>query len=132
MSRDITQLSAQINFLDDERRRDKAEIAALQQRVLGVEDALREATKRIQESESRTAAQQTQLLKLPRADDSLEKVRREIILMIQDQEERRKAAEREAEKLRRVELENQARALAEFKRELVVIPRLQEEIPLRK
>lgn len=126
---DLTQLIAKINWLDEERRKDKAEIAALQQRVIGAENEARETSKRILDLETRLAAAQVQLAKLPRVDDALDKMRTEIILMIEEHEDRRKAAEREAEKLRRVELEAQAKALAEFRRELAVIPRVQEEIP---
>jgi chromosome segregation ATPase len=129
---DFNQMAAKVAWLDEERRKDKAEIAALQQRLLGTENEAREMARHVQELQSELAAAQAQLAKLPRFDDALDKLRREITVLIEDQDERRRAAEREAEKLRRVELEAQAKALADFKRELSVIPRLAEELPLRK
>ncbi len=129
---DLTQIERKVTWLDDERRKDKATIAALTQRLVGAENETREAHKRIQELEGRLAAAQAQLAKLPRVDDALDKMRTEIIAMIEEQEGRRKAGEREAEKLRRVELETQAQAIAELRKELVVIPRIAEEIPPRK
>jgi DNA repair exonuclease SbcCD ATPase subunit len=129
---DYNQLMAKINWLDEERRKDKSEIAALTQRLIGTENESRDMAKHIKQLEADLAQAQAQLARLPRFDEALDKLRQEIILMIEEQEGRRKASERELEKLRRVELESQAKALAEFKRELAPLPRLQEELPLRR
>jgi len=129
MTMDFSQASKMLAWLDEERRKDKAEIAALQQRVIGLESALTDSARRIQELEGRASALQTQLSRLPQVDKALDRLRQEIIQLIEEGDARYMAAAREAEKVHRIEYDNLSRALAEQKKELAPIPRLEEQIP---
>ncbi len=129
MTMDFSQASKMLAWLDEERRKDKAEIAALQQRVIGLESALTDSARRIQELEGRASALQTQLSRLPQVDKALDRLRQEIIQLIEEGDARYMAAAREAEKVHRIEYDNLSRALAEQKKELTLIPRLEEQIP---
>lgn len=128
MTMDFSQASKMLAWLDEERRKDKAEIAALQQRVIGLESALTDSARRIQELEGRASALQTQLSRLPQVDKALDRLRQEIIQLIEEGDARYMAAAREAEKVHRIEYDNLSRALAEQKKELTPIPRLEEQI----
>ena len=58
---DIAQLAQMVNWLDEEHRRDRAEIARLQQRIEAQSADVIEQARRIQDLEARLAATQGHL-----------------------------------------------------------------------
>ena len=60
---DLTQLSQMVTWLDEEHRRDRAEIARLQQRIEAQSADVIEQARRIQELEGRLAQTQGQLVR---------------------------------------------------------------------
>jgi chromosome segregation ATPase len=128
MTMDFNQASKMLAWLDEERRKDKAEIAALQQRLIGMESTLVESARRIQELEGRAVSLQTQLNRLPQVDKAIDRLRQEMIQMIEEDDARYTAAARESEKVRRIEHDSLSRTLADLKKELTPIPQIEGQL----
>ncbi len=129
---EATQLTAKVDWLDEERRRDKAEIARLRQVTDSQAQEMQEQTRRIQELEGQLTAMQTTLSRYPQYDQALEKLRNEVVLLIEEYEERRKQAEQDALRVRQIDREAELRTLSEIKKELQKLYHHEDELQLRK
>jgi hypothetical protein len=132
MSMDVGQLTQMTTWLDEEHRRDKAELVRIQQRVESQEAELTDQARLIQDLEGRVAGLQAQLLKFTQYDASLQQLKEEVVHMFAQADERRQQEGREAERVRVVERDNVSRALNEIRRDLQRLPRVDEELALRK
>ena len=128
----LNQLTQQFTWLDEERRRDKTELAKVQQRVESQSAEIAEQARRIQEQEGRLARTQAQLTKFPQLEKALDQLRDELVLLIERYDEQHRKAAVDAQRVRRVEQESQTRALGEIRKELQKLPRYEEELQLRK
>ena len=129
---DLNQATQMLTWLDDERRQDKAELARLQEQVRSQAGEIAEQSKRIQELEGNLAGTQVHLSKIERLDDFLQQFKDEIVLLVEKYDQQRRQAEKEARHLRQMDRENQSKALAEIKKELPKLGRLEEELQLRR
>jgi hypothetical protein len=132
MTMDLGQLSQMTSWLDEEHRRDKAEMIRLQQKVESQTGELQDQARTIKELEGRLASMQAQLLQHGQVQKVLEQFKEEVAHMLDQAEERHQQEEREVERLRAIERDNVSRALNEIRRDLQRLPRLQEEVGLRK
>jgi hypothetical protein len=132
MTMDLGQLSQMTSWLDEEHRRDKAELIRLQQRVESQAGELQDQALVIKEMEGRIAGMQAQLLQHGQMQKALEQLKEEVVHMLDQADERRQQEERETERLRAIERDNVSRAINEIRRDLQRLPRLQEEAGLRK
>jgi chromosome segregation ATPase len=132
MTMDLGQLSQMTSWLDEEHRRDKAEMIRLQQKVESQAGELEDQSRTIKELEGRLANMQTQLLQHGQVQKALDQFKEEVAHMLDQAEERHQQEERETERLRAIERDNVSRALNEIRRDLQRLPRLQEEMGLRK
>ncbi|MEA3459774.1 MAG: hypothetical protein U9R11_03720, partial [Chloroflexota bacterium] len=114
------------------RRRDKAELTGMRQLLDGQTAELTAQAKRIQELEGRLAGAQAQLTKLSQLDEFLQQFKDEVALMLKEYDEQRRKDEAEAHRLRQMERESQARALAKIRKELQKLSRHEEELQARK
>ncbi|MBM4465615.1 MAG: hypothetical protein FJ014_08705 [Chloroflexi bacterium] len=129
---DRTQVTQMLTWLDEERRRDKAELAKLQQRVESQSAEIAEQARRVQELEGRLARTQAQLTKFPQLEKALDQLRAELVFLVEQNEERRRKADLDAERVRQVDRDSQARVLGEIRKELQKLPRYEEELQLRR
>jgi len=129
---DLNQATQMLTWLDEERRQDKAELARLQEQVRRQTVEIAEQAKRIQELEGKLAGTQVLLSKIERLDDFLQQFKDEIVLLVEKHDQQRRQAEKDARHLRQLERENQSKALAEIKKELPKLSRLEEELQLRR
>ena len=129
---DQIQVTKMLTWLDEEHRRDKTELAKLQQRVESQAAEITEQARRIQELEGRLASTQAKLTKFPQLEQALGQLRDELVLLIERHDEQRRKAEMDAERVRQVERDSQARVLGEIRKELQRLPRHEEEIQLRR
>jgi hypothetical protein len=132
MTMDVGQLTQMTTWLDEEHRRDKAELVRLQQRVESQEGETQDQARLIQDLEGRVAGLQAQLLKFAQYDASLQQLKDEVVHMFAQADERRLQEAREAERVRAIERDNVSRAVNELRRDLQRLPRVDEEIALRK
>ncbi len=75
---DIAQLAQLVNWLDEEHRRDRAEIARLQQRIEAQSADVIEQARRIQELEGRLAGTQAHLGKFGQIEHAIQNTKLEI------------------------------------------------------
>ncbi|RLC72235.1 MAG: hypothetical protein DRI52_03940 [Chloroflexi bacterium] len=129
---DLNQATQMITWLDEERRRDRADLVKAQQRLEGQAGQIEDLTSAVQSLEGRLASAMAQLTRMERIEQAMEQLRNEIVLMIQKQEEDRQRAEREAARARLIEQENLSKALADIRKELPRISRIEEELQLRR
>jgi hypothetical protein len=132
MSMDLGQLAQMTTWLDEEHRRDKAELIRLQQRLEGQEAEKQDQARAIKELETRLMGMQSQLLKYAQFEKALQQLKEEVVQMFAQTDERRQQETREAERVRSIERDNVSRALNEIRRDLQRLPRMDEEIGLRK
>ncbi len=132
MTMDSGQLTQMVTWLDEEHRRDKAEIVRLQQHLERQEGEMQDMARVVQDMEGRVAGLQAQLLKFSQLEASLQQLKDEVIQMFDQADERRQQEGREAERVRAIERDNISRSINEIRRDLQRLPRLQEEMGLRK
>lgn len=128
---DIAQLAQMVNWLDEEHRRDRAEIARLQQRIEAQSADAIEQARRIQELESRLAGTQAHLTKFGQIEQAIQNTRLELTGMVERLEESRVQGLREAERSRLADREMLSREVSEVRKELPRVTRLEEAIDIR-
>jgi len=96
---DINQIAKMIEWLDEERRRDKATIAILEQRLAQQSETMNTLQRRLNSVESdQSVIQQTSPQLTIEERDVMEKVRQEMREMLESSDARRLTAERELER----------------------------------
>ncbi|MCY3977252.1 MAG: hypothetical protein OXG23_04045, partial [Chloroflexi bacterium] len=111
---EINQLASMIEWLDEERRRDKALIATLEERLAQQSDSVVNMQRRVNTVESDQAMIKQEALPANKEYDIIEQVRQDMEQMIENAEARRLTAEREAERRLQLQRENIQRAVAEL------------------
>jgi chromosome segregation ATPase len=129
---DTNQLTQMVTWLDEEHRRDRADQARLQQRIEGLISEIQDQARRIQDLEGRLASTQAQLSRFGQIEQALIQLKNDVILMLQKMDDARSDAERRAEQMRAADREATSRAIAEIRRELPRLSRLEEELQLRR
>jgi chromosome segregation ATPase len=126
---DVQQAAKMIEWLDEERRRDKSTIATLQERLVQQQELMDTLSRRVQSMESDQATLRSQASSPSRDVDLMDQMRREMSQAIASIEAKRLTAEREAE--RRIELarETAMRPLRELTDKLGKIERTTTELP---
>ncbi len=111
---EINQLASMIEWIDEERRRDKALIASLEERLAQQADVLDAMTRRVNTVESEQTVLKQEALPANREHDIMARARGEMEEMLENAEARRLTAEREAERRIDLQRENSQRALREL------------------
>lgn len=128
---DVTQLAQMVNWLDEEHRRDRAEIARLQQRLESQSADGIELARRVQELEGRLAQQQVQMTRFGQVESAINNTKSELTALVERDNEARVGAQRELERMRMADREVVSREIAEVRRELPRLSRLEEAIEVR-
>ncbi len=126
------QLAKTVQWLDDERRKDKQEVAALQERLSGLAAENAAWQRKIQQLESDLATSTATLQRLAKIDEILDGYRREMTRQLEELEQRRTDAAREDERLRKVEREGLNKSLADLRKGVENIGKLEREAQGRK
>lgn len=129
---DLNQATQMINWLEEERRKDKAALAALQERMQGLANDLSEHSKRIQELQATLATTQTALSRITQFDRLLEQFKGGLVAEMDRRQDTHQKATRESERLHKVELDGLNRSIAEIRKELSRFKPLEEELPARR
>ncbi|MBX7234739.1 MAG: hypothetical protein K1X65_10165 [Caldilineales bacterium] len=129
---DTTQLAQMVTWLDEQHRRDRSEIAKLQQRLESQTNDLQDQARRIKELEARLASTQTQLGRFNQIEQALQNLKNEVTLMVNNQAEEMGKAQRETERLRMADRETYTRGLGEMRKELGRLRPIEEELVVRK
>lgn len=129
---DLSQVSQMASWLDEEHRRDKAELIRLQQRFDNQAVELQDQARIVQDLEGRLAGLSAQLLKFGQIEAAIDQLKTEVVQMIAQADERRQQELRETERVRAIERDNTSKALNEIRRDLQRLPRIDEEMGARR
>ncbi|NOZ72690.1 MAG: hypothetical protein GXP38_12400 [Chloroflexi bacterium] len=129
---DNTQLAQMVTWLDEQHRRDRAEIAKLQQRIEAQTNESQEQARRLQELEAQLTTTQMKLSQFSQLEQALQNLRNEITLLVNAQKDEIAKLQRDAERARMNDREVQARELANVRKELSRIQALEEALAVRK
>ena len=129
---DTAQLAQMVTWLDEEHRRDRAEISRLQQQFESQTGDIVEQARRIQELEGRLATTTAQLGRFTQLEQQIQSVKQEFGLLIDRSDETRTQSVREFERNRLADREALTREISEVRRELPRIGRVEEAVNLRK
>jgi len=131
LEQEVGELRKRLEWLDEERRKSGRKLAELEQRATLAERELATRDRRIQDLEKQLGQVNSQLSRIPMVDTQLSQFKDDIVKMIEQYDKRRIEAERELDRLRRVEHEATARELADIRKELPAIGRIEQVLPLR-
>jgi chromosome segregation ATPase len=126
---DINQVAKMIEWLDEERRRDKSTIATLEERLAQQQDVIDTLQRRLNSMESEQTVIKAQASNSTHDLDLMDQVRQEMRQLIEDTDHKRQQAEREA--ARRADLERQqlSRPVQELAEKLTRLERTTTEMP---
>src|SRR5512136_2336592 len=102
---DLTQVTQMLNWLESERRKDKAALATLEQKANGLANELAEQRRHVQELQNTLTAAQVALSKLPQFDKLLEQYKPDHMGELDRRDDSQQKSVREADRLRKVEAE---------------------------
>ncbi len=131
LEQEIAEFRKRFEWLDEERRKTVRKLAELEQRQELQERELSGRDRRIQELEKQLSLANTLLARIPMVDTQLSQFKDDVVKMIEQYDKRRIEAERELDRLRRVEHEATTREIADIRKELPAIGRVEQELPLR-
>ena len=129
---DVTQLAQMVNWLDEQHRRDRAEVSKLQQRIEAQANEMQEQARRVKELEVRLTNTQTQLGRFTQIEQALQNLKNEVTLMVNNQAEESTKAQREMERMRMGDREAFSRGLTEMRKGIARLRPIEEELTVRK
>ncbi len=115
---DIEQLNKKLEWLDEERRKDKQIIASLQKSIADLEDQQPSQLQRIQSLENELSRLATSLLRFEQIEAGMGQLRVELARMIQDIEKQAADRDREQDKSRLAEMESVNKSVGDIRRGL--------------
>jgi hypothetical protein len=128
---DLTQLSQIVTWLDEEHRHDRDELAKLEQRLQSMALENQQQARRIQELEGRLASTSAQLNRFAQLDQSMQQLKNEVGVMLDKHTETRLQTDRESERVRVSDRDAFSRNLAEIRKDLQRLSRVEEELVTR-
>ncbi len=130
-AQEIADLRKQLDWLDEERRKNSRKVAELEQKLEIRERDVTSREQRIKILEDQISKLNAQISRIPQVDVQLTQFKDEIVQLIEQYDQRRLQSESELEAMRRVEHESNVREIADVRKELPAIGRLQQEMELR-
>ncbi len=127
----VKDLQSRLDWLDEERRKQTRKITELEQKITLQEREIAGREQRIQDLERQLSSTTAQIGRIPKVDLQLAQFKDEIVQMIEQYDQRRIQSEAEMDRLRRVEQEANARELAELRKDIGRVPKLQNDMELR-
>jgi len=115
---ELDQILKQLDWLDDERRKDKDVIAKQEDRILSMQGNLDAAHKQIKELSSEIIRLSAIVARMDRFDESLLQQKIEVNQKFEELEKQFKKREEEVEKMRRVEIRTVENNIAEMRKEV--------------
>ena len=125
---DLEQLNKRVDWLDDERRKDKLTISTLEERLASLEANIPPLSQQIKEINTDLARLSAQLSRFDQIETNVLQLRVETSRSIEAMEKTRAERERESEKTRRAENEIVNRSVGEIRKGLEPIPELKKSI----
>jgi chromosome segregation ATPase len=128
---ELSDLRKRLDWFEEERRKVSRKQTELEQRLVSQEGAIAERDQRIQELEKQVTTLNTRAAREPQSELQLAQFRDDMVKMIEQYDRRRIDAERELDRVRRIEHESTTRELADLRKELPPFSRFQQDLQLR-
>jgi chromosome segregation ATPase len=128
---EITELRSRLEWLDEERRKTTRKLAEFEQRLTLQERELASREQRIKELENSLTRASSQITQFSQIDTTLRQFKDELVQLIEQYDARRISGQQELDKIRRVEHETVTREIADIRKELPKIGRLEKDMELR-
>jgi len=128
---ELQQIEKRLEWLDDERRKDKNTVTQLKDRIITLEGKLRAAEQENKSLSSEITHLKAVMGRLDRIDEALADSRAEFGQLVSQQKEQAEIRETEIKKLMRIEVQGLETNLTEAQKLLKVIPTIQENLETR-
>jgi chromosome segregation ATPase len=128
---EVEQILKQVDWLDDERRKEKVRVGGLEERLSAVEGNVPPLAHQIKELGGEITRLAAIIARMDSFDETLLQARIEAKQYFEELERQFKKREEEAEKVRRVEMRALESSLAELRKELEPIPELKRGLKAR-
>ncbi len=122
------QIIKRLEWLDEERRKDKATITALQERLASYEGNLNVTKDQIKQLDTKVSKFSTIKARLDQFDGIMSQQRADLTRQIEDAEKGHEKADKEAETRRHMEVENLNKSIADLRKNLDVITELRKQV----
>ena len=126
---DMNQVARMIEWLDEERRKDKAVIAALEERVQQQTETITQLTRRLGGIESDQTSLRGAFLPAGKDNEIIEQLRAEMLQMMEQNEAKRLNAERESERRAAISRDSLVRPVRELGERMDKIERAIDQMP---
>lgn len=128
---DLEQLQKRIEWLEGERRKDKAIIDTLEQRLASLEAGLPDVQSKVKELEGEVSRLSTLSTRFDQIDAAILQVRSEFTRTIENIERLRAEYNRDMEKVRQDDLDTFNRAIGELRKNIEILPELRKNLQAR-
>jgi len=128
---DIDQFKKQLDWLDEERRKDKLLVATLQDRIADLEERIQPVDQRVNELEGDLARITTSLTRFEQIENSIGQTRVDLSRQVQEVEKQRAEHDREMEKVRLADLELTNRMIGEIRKGYESLPDIKKGLQAR-
>lgn len=128
---EMDQIIKRLDWMDDQFRKDKDVIASLENRVIVLEGDKAALLKRTKDLEAETARLSVMVSRFEQVDAQIAQVKVDIARSLDGIEKQRNDKDREAEKLRRADLQELAKSIADVKQGLDPIGEIKKSLQLR-
>lgn len=129
---DNTQLAQMVTWLDEQHRRDRTEVAKLQQRIDAQINESQDQARRIQQLEAQLTTANMKLGQFSQIEQALQNLKNEVALMLDAQKEENAKSRRDFERSRMTDREGHTREIAEIRKELTHLRDIDEALAMRK
>jgi DNA repair exonuclease SbcCD ATPase subunit len=129
---DLSQLAKMVDWLESERRKDKQEITALQERLSAALTENTALARRVQQLENGLSAANTQIQRFAKVDEILDGYRKEMTRQLEELDKRWAEAARDEERLRKVERDGVNKSLGEVRKGLEGISKIERDALARR
>lgn len=128
---ELEQITKRVEWLDEERRKDKNALALVEDRMTGLEGQIPGHSRQIKELESEVARVAGLLSRMDQFDESVLQARIEAKKALEELEKEIRQRSDEVEKVRRLEVRSLENTIAEIRKELAPIPELKRSLHTR-
>ncbi len=128
---ELEQIGKRVDWLDEERRKDKTQLAGVLDRIASLEGNVPSITKQLKDMDSEVTRLATKLARMDYFDENLLQSRVETKQVIEEMDKENKQREEESEKVRRVEMRSLESSIVDLRRDLSPIPELKRTLQAR-
>jgi len=128
---DLEQLNKKVEWLDEERRKDKQLITMLQKNIADLEEQQPSFTQRLQSLENELSRISTSLLRFEQIETSMGQLRVELARMIQDIDKQAADRDREQDKIRLADMESFNKSIGDLRKGLDAFQEMRQNLQAR-